>query len=244
MFEFVGSQAIPEIYLMSKMSMNGWKKCEINATIQTTLLQSNLNSNSNNNIIDGATQNSTNGCDRTQVNVKQTTVKELKNQVFGQFIDQGQVVRFIYMGKMMQDPDLIEKYNVKQMSFIHVFIANALNRPEGARPADGEIETTDGKTGFDRFLRMSNKQYTDLQVHQMRLALHAILMRSGVEKTDETADGLLANEERWLKNELENDAPLIDLIQHKSVLSCRNDIVLPVYQDELDNVNDKFSSKD
>jgi hypothetical protein len=35
------------------------------------------------------------------------------------------------------------------------------------------------------------------------LTILGVLMRSGVEKTDETADGLLRNEEKWMNNELE-----------------------------------------
>lgn len=57
-------------------------------------------------------------------------------------------------------------------------------------------------------------------------------MRSGSEQTDETADGLLNNEEAWLNNTLVPHESLEELRKRKTVLSCRNDIVLPLYQTE------------
>jgi hypothetical protein len=132
------------------------------------------------------------------------------------------------MGKMLKDADVLNQYKLSNMSIVQALISTPLVRPEGAKPADGQIQTTDDRTGFDKFLRMRNKQYTDLKVHQMRLTFHSIMMRSGVEKTDETADGLLHNEEKWLNGELPEDDSLINLLNRKTVLSKRNDIVLPV----------------
>lgn len=156
---------------------------------------------------------------QTRVDIDRTTVLDLKHKVFQADLDEGKVVRLLFMGKMMQDHEILNQYKLKEMSFLHCMISNQLVRPEGAQPADGQIQTTDDKIGFDRFLRMRNKQYTDLQIHQARLALHSILMRSGVEKTDETADGLLTNEEKWLKKELPNDDSLHNLLDRKTVLS-------------------------
>lgn len=132
------------------------------------------------------------------------------------------------MGKMLKDADVLNQYKLSNMSIVQALISTPLVRPEGAKPADGQIQTTDDKTGFDKFIRMRNKQFTDLQVHQMRLTFHSIMMRSGVEKTDETADGLLHNEEKWLNGELPGDDTLINLLNRKTVLSKRNDVVLPV----------------
>lgn len=145
----------------------------------------------------------------------ETTVGELKQKMFSDQLNEGKVVRLLY-GKMMQDDEKLSKYKLKNMCFLHAIISFPLNRPEGAKPSDGQNISTDGKIGFDRIIRMRNKQYTDLQVHQMRLALHSILMRSGVEKTDETADGLLQNEEKWLNGQLPNDDQLTELMDRKS----------------------------
>jgi len=166
----------------------------------------------------------------TSVNLETTTVLNLKERIFKADIDNGKVVRMIFMGKMMKDENLLCQYKLKNMSFISVIISNALVRPEGAQPADGEIETIDGKTGFDRFIKMQNQLYTDMQVHQMRLVFHSLMMRSGAERTDETADGLLEKEEEWLTGTLVSDQTIDDLIDCKTVLSCRNDIVLPTYK--------------
>eukprot|EP00343_Euplotes_focardii_P002257 CAMPEP_0205807578 /NCGR_PEP_ID=MMETSP0205-20121125/11319_1 /ASSEMBLY_ACC=CAM_ASM_000278 /TAXON_ID=36767 /ORGANISM="Euplotes focardii, Strain TN1" /LENGTH=129 /DNA_ID=CAMNT_0053081971 /DNA_START=544 /DNA_END=933 /DNA_ORIENTATION=+ len=129
------------------------------------------------------------------------------------------------------------------MSFLSVIISKPLIRPEGAQPADGMIETTDGKTGFDRFIKMRNQIYTDMQVHQMRLVFHSIMMRSGVERTDETADGLLEKEESWLKAEVLGDGSLDQQMSVKTVLSCRNDIVLPSYKKINEELNFREKSK-
>lgn len=172
----------------------------------------------------------------TSVNLDTTKVLALKKKVFPKDLEEGKAVRLLFMGKMLNDEDYLSKYKLVNMSFIHALISKPLVRPEGAKPSDGMIETTDGKVGFDRFLRLRNKQYTDLQVHNMRLAFHSIMMRSGVEKTDETADGLLTNEEKWMKNELENDESLLRLMNRKTVLSCRNDIVLPRHYMEPESV--------
>jgi len=123
------------------------------------------------------------------------------------------------MGKMLKDEDLLSCYKLTNMSFLSVIITKPLVRPEGAQPADGQIETTDGKVGFDRFIKMRNQLYTDMQVHQMRLVFHSIMMRSGMERTDETADGLLEKEEKWLKGEILQGESLDKLLNAKTVLS-------------------------
>ena len=146
------------------------------------------------------------------VNLATTTTLELKEKCFKREINEGKSVRLVFMGKMMKDEDLLSDYKLVHMSFLSVIITKPLVRPEGAQPADGLIETTDGKVGFDRFIKMRNKLYTDMQVHQMRLVFHSLMMRSGTERTDETADGLLEKEESWLKGELVGDLSLENLI--------------------------------
>jgi hypothetical protein len=153
------------------------------------------------------------------VNLDTTTVLDLKIKVFKHDLEIGKSVKLLFMGKMLDDNALLNNYKLSNMSFVHAIISKPLIRPEGARPADGIIETTDGKLGFDRFLRLRSKQFTDLQVHQMRLSFHSIMMRSGTEKTDETADGLLENEEKWLKGVLPNDDKISLLMLKKTVLS-------------------------
>lgn len=174
--------------------------------------------------------------------LNETTVLEVKEKLFRDEIENGKAVRLLIMGKMLKDDDLLSNYNLTNMSIIQALISKQLVRPDGVKASDGMIQTTDDKIGFDKFLRMRNKQYTDLQVHQMRLMFHSIMMRSGSEKTDETADGLLNNEEKWLNNELEPSESLLNLLNKKTVLSCRNDVVLPVNRTEnhpIDNPNTK-----
>lgn len=110
----------------------------------------------------------------TSVNLEITTALDLKQRVFAKELAEGKVVRLLFMGKMLQDQQYLSTYKLKNMSFLHALISVPLNRPEGARPEEGRIEITDSKVGFDRFLRMRNKQYTDLQIHQMRLVFHSI----------------------------------------------------------------------
>lgn len=60
-------------------------------------------------------------------------------------------------------------------------------------------------------------------------------MRVGIEKTNETSESLLENEEKWLNKQLPGtnskyvNMSLDDLRQIPSVLSLRNDLVLPRY---------------
>ena len=66
----------------------------------------------------------------------------------------------------------------------------------------------------------------------MRMTLHSILMRSGIEKTNETCDNIISNEEKWLSGTLPTDGKsLRDLNEVKSILTMRNDLVLPVYRE-------------
>lgn len=166
----------------------------------------------------------------TSVCLDSTTVSDLKQDIFKSDLEDGKQVRMLFMGRMLKDEDLLSNYKLKHMSFISVIVTTPLVRPEGAQPADQEIETTDGKVGFDRFIKMRNQLYTDMQVHQMRLVFHSLMMRSGTERTDETADGLLEKEEAWLTGKLLKEETLEDLMDCKTVLSCRNDIVLPAYR--------------
>ena len=121
----------------------------------------------------------------TSVNLDTTTVLDLKEQVFTKDMEQGKEVRLLFMGKMMRDEEYLNNYRLVNMSYIHALVSVPLVRPEGATPSDGLIQNTDGKVGFDRFLRLRNKQYTDLQIHQLRLMFHSIMMRSGWIKTGE-----------------------------------------------------------
>ena len=54
----------------------------------------------------------------------------------------------------------------------------------------------DERMGFDRLLQ--NNAYSEIEVHAIRLQFHSIMMRCGVEKTNETSESLLENEEKWL----------------------------------------------
>jgi hypothetical protein len=73
-------------------------------------------------------------------------------------------------------------------AWLHAFISAA------PAPPNPDIDISiagdpEARIGFDRFL--NNGSYTDLEVHAMRLHFHSVMMRSGVEKTNETADNLL-----------------------------------------------------
>jgi hypothetical protein len=50
--------------------------------------------------------------------------------------------------------------------------------------------------GFDRLLQ--DNAYSEIEVHALRLQFHSIMMRVGIEKTNETSESLLENEEKWL----------------------------------------------
>jgi DUF2407 C-terminal domain len=54
----------------------------------------------------------------------------------------------------------------------------------------------DERLGFDRLLQ--NGAYSEIEVHAIRLQFHSIMMRVGIEKTNETSESLLENEEKWL----------------------------------------------
>lgn len=50
-------------------------------------------------------------------------------------------------------------------------------------------EEADEKLGFDR-LHQGNA-YSEIEVHAIRLQFHSIMMRVGIEKTNETSESLL-----------------------------------------------------
>lgn len=56
------------------------------------------------------------------------------------------------------------------------------------------------RLGFDRLLH--NNAYSEIEVHAIRLQFHSIMMRVGIEKTNETSESLLENEEKWLSKQL------------------------------------------
>ena len=94
----------------------------------------------------------------TTVNLDTTTVLDLKEQVFRKDIEEGKAVRLLFMGKMMRDEEYLNNYRLVNMSFIHALISVPLVRPEGATPSDGREQSTDGNIGFDRLIRLQNKQ--------------------------------------------------------------------------------------
>ena len=56
--------------------------------------------------------------------------------------------------------------------------------------------SSEKRIGFDRLLQ--NGAFSEIQVHAIRLKFHSIIMRVGNEKTNETSESLLENEEKWL----------------------------------------------
>ena len=91
----------------------------------------------------------------------------------------------------------------------------------------------DERLGFDRLLQ--NGAYSEIEVHAIRLQFHSIMMRVGIEKTNETSESLLENEEKWLNKQIPGpnskfvNMTLDELRQFPTVLSLRNDLVLPRY---------------
>lgn len=89
------------------------------------------------------------------------------------------------------------------------------------------------RIGFDRLLQ--SNAYSEIEVHAIRLHFHSVLMRCGIEKTNETSESLLENEEKWLDKRLQMahsqtvSMPMDELRKLPSVLSMRNDLVLPRY---------------
>ena len=45
---------------------------------------------------------------------------------------------------------------------------------------------------------LQNGAFSEIEVHAIRLQFHSIMMRVGIEKTNETSESLLENEEKWL----------------------------------------------
>ena len=70
-----------------------------------------------------------------------------------------------------------------------------------------------------------NNAYSEIEVHAIRLQFHSIMMRVGIEKTNETSESLLENEEKWLNKQLPGPShklaniPLEELRRIPSVLS-------------------------
>lgn len=70
-------------------------------------------------------------------------------------------------------------------------------------------------------------------MHAIRLHFHSIMMRCGIEKTNETSESLIENEEKWLNKTLNMGKHSTKTVEElrllPSVLSQRNDLVLPRY---------------
>lgn len=101
--------------------------------------------------------------------------------------------------------------------------------------------------GFDRLL--VNNAYSEIEVHAIRLHFHSIMMRCGIEKTNETSESLLENEEKWLNKQMNmgshSNKTIEELRMLPTVLSQRNDLVLPRYHRsttsiELEGTNLEF----
>jgi len=92
--------------------------------------------------------------------------------------------------------------------FVHAFITEQVIQParregEGPDSQQNNSQTTteaDDKIGFDRLLQ--NGAFSEIEVHAIRLQFHSIMMRVGIEKTNETSESLLENEEKWLNKYL------------------------------------------
>lgn len=174
-------------------------------------------------------------------------MRDLKEKVFQKEREEGKNVRLIYQGKVLQDADLLEKYGkvyrviycrigLKDGVFVHAFITEGVPKPVSEQSVDGRVNTsnsseTEERYGFDRLL--FNNAYSEIEVHAIRLQFHAIMMRVGIEKTNETSESLLENEERWLNKQLPGpnskfaNMSLDELRKMPTVLSKRNDLVLP-----------------
>jgi hypothetical protein len=82
---------------------------------------------------------------------------------------------------------------------------------------------------------LQNGAFSEIEVHAIRLQFHSIMMRVGIEKTNETSESLLENEEKWLNKQLPSanskysSMSLEELRKVPSILSLRNDLVLPRY---------------
>ena len=82
---------------------------------------------------------------------------------------------------------------------------------------------------------MANGAFSEIEVHAIRLQFHSIMMRVGIEKTNETSESLLENEEKWLNKQLPSanskfsSLTIEELRKIPSILSLRNDLVLPRY---------------
>ena len=90
-------------------------------------------------------------------------------------------------------------------AFVHAFITESVapknnnevnNETQQNINNQGEPTEQDERLGFDRLLQ--NGAYSEIEVHAIRLQFHSIMMRVGIEKTNETSESLLENEEKWL----------------------------------------------
>jgi len=90
-------------------------------------------------------------------------------------------------------------------AFVHAFITESV-APKNNNEVNNETQQNinnqsepteqDERLGFDRLLQ--NGAYSEIEVHAIRLQFHSIMMRVGIEKTNETSESLLENEEKWL----------------------------------------------
>jgi hypothetical protein len=104
----------------------------------------------------------------------------------------------------------IHSIDLKEGVFVHAFITEAVAKKsenhetsmDNSNPhhfTTGSHNNTtepEERLGFDRLL--VNNAYSEIEVHAIRLQFHSIMMRVGIEKTNETSESLLENEEKWL----------------------------------------------
>ncbi|CDW85344.1 UNKNOWN [Stylonychia lemnae] len=119
------------------------------------------------------------------INLKVDFVIDIKERVFQKERDEGKNIRLIYQ-------------DIKDGAFIHAFITQApVHQPtEQNENSNNQSLANDPeeRLGFDRLL--ANNSYSEIEVHSIRLQFHSIMMRCGIEKTNETSESLLENEEK------------------------------------------------
>lgn len=138
--------------------------------------------------------------------------------------------------KIMISPIFIIIFvDLQEGAFIHAFITEQPLKRDTDNDVSNQSMMNDQeeRIGFDRLLQQN--AYSEIEVHAIRLHFHSILMRCGIEKTNETSDSLIENEEKWLNKQLQLShsqlvtMPLEELRRLPTVLSERNDLVLPRY---------------
>eukprot|EP00347_Sterkiella_histriomuscorum_P010989 403374171 len=187
---------------------------------------------------------------KLSINLKVDFVIDIKDRVFQKERDEGKNIRLIYQGKILQDQDSVSQYNIKDGAFIHAFITQApvqqLSETQGDSNNQSLANDPEERLGFDRLL--ANNAYSEIEVHAIRLQFHSIMMRSGIEKTNETSESLLENEEKWLNKQLNmnkhSNKSIEELRLMSTVLSQRNDLVLPRYHQIPQNVEQEGNKKD